>query len=265
MPNVDALLYAAKVARAPYLLPAGPEVVALAVSASRAVTTQSSATSAAGAGSAALDVQITAELDDGLTGGQAIVAAEATIDTPPWDGGSPTALAASDGAFDTAQETVSGTLSLDGPGLGRHLIFVRGQDAAGDWGPSASKFITVTHVAQSGADRPGAKVLYAFQVLNTGYLSRSLTLTSTPAHWLTSVVPLSVTQSPGAVTPVTVTVTIPITVGVGSSGDPQQPAGLRDVVTVTARSAEAPWLSYDVRLETVALWASAFLPLVMRH
>jgi hypothetical protein len=221
--------------------------------------------SAAGAGSAALEVQIIAEVDDGLSGGQAVAAAEATIDIPPWDGGSPTALAASDGAFDTAQETVSGTLSLDGLGLGRHLVFVRGQDAAGDWGRSASQFITVTHLTQFGADRPGATVLYAFQVLNTGYLSRSLTLTSTASNWPTAVVPLSVTQSPGAVTPVTVTVTIPITAGVGSYRDLQQRTELRDVVTVTARSAEAPWLSYDVRLETVALWASAFLPLVIRH
>lgn len=141
-PNIEAFLYAAKVAHAPYLWPAGPDVVELALSLryDRAIG------DGEGGNEATPMLQIIAELDDGRSGGEAIAAAEATINTPPWleelDGGR-APLYAADGAFDTAQETVSATLTLKALPPGRHLVFVRGQDASGNWGAVAADFITV--------------------------------------------------------------------------------------------------------------------------
>lgn len=69
-PNVAALRYAAKVARAPYLLSAGPETLA---------PTVTPTTTVGGA-----PVTLTATLNDHFNGDQAIAAAEVYVDTPPW-------------------------------------------------------------------------------------------------------------------------------------------------------------------------------------
>jgi hypothetical protein len=121
-PNVSALLYAAKVARMPYLTPFGPDATGVTLS----LTTTGSI--------ALVTVQAT------LSGGQIISAAEAYVDTPPWAGGAPHILTATDAAFDANVEPVSGTFPTVGLAPGRHIIFVRGQDAAGSWGPISAAF-----------------------------------------------------------------------------------------------------------------------------
>jgi carboxypeptidase T len=139
-PNIEAFLYAAKVAHAPYRWPAGPDVVRLTLSLRDDGEGDDE--------TAPPTLQIITELDDSRSGGEAIVAAEATIGIPPWLedlDGYRARLHAADGAFDAAQETVSATLSLEGLPSGRHLVFVRGQDAAGNWGAITSDFITLGH------------------------------------------------------------------------------------------------------------------------
>ena len=121
-PNVSALLYAAKVARTPYLTPLGPD----ATDATVGLTTTGSL--------ALVTVRAT------IRGGQVISAAEAYVDAPPWAGGTPLDLAAADGAFDAAVESVSGAFPTAGLAPGRHIVFVRGQDAAGFWGPVSAVF-----------------------------------------------------------------------------------------------------------------------------
>lgn len=125
-PNLAALLHAARVARAPYQLSDGPDVVAPTI------------TMALGTGvisnTAYLSATITAPSD-------VISAAQAFVDTPPWAGGKPLALSAADGTFDQATETVSAVLDISGLELGRHTIFVRGQDAIGNWGPVSTVFL----------------------------------------------------------------------------------------------------------------------------
>jgi hypothetical protein len=75
---------------------------------------------------------------------QTIAAAEVYLDTPPWSpGAAPVALAAVDGTFDETIEPVTGTLSTAGWSLGRHTLFVRGRDAANNWGPVSAVFIDV--------------------------------------------------------------------------------------------------------------------------
>ena len=50
-------------------------------------------------------------------------------------------MAAVDGAFDTTIEAVEATIDANGLSAGRHIVFVRGQDAAGNWGPVSARFV----------------------------------------------------------------------------------------------------------------------------
>ena len=54
---------------------------------------------------------MTASINDTKNGNQAINAAEAYVDTPPWRGGAAVALSATDGSFNSTAEAVQGTLS----------------------------------------------------------------------------------------------------------------------------------------------------------
>ena len=135
--NLNALIYAAKVVRTPYLTPAGPDALSLAVS---------PASVASGA-----PATLTATINDtryrqtnGTEPTQTIAAAEYYVDTPPWLGGTAYAMAASDGSFSATTEKVIATVNTAGLANGRHMIFVRGQDAAGNWGAFSAAFLDVT-------------------------------------------------------------------------------------------------------------------------
>ncbi len=135
--NLPALIYAARVARAPYQLPGGPDVTSL---------------SLANNGSpAGTPVTLTASVSDtrfnnsnGTEPTQNIAAAEAYVDVPPWTAGAtPIALSASDGSFNAQTEGVTGTLNTTGLATGKHLVWVRGKDATGQWGPVSATFLNV--------------------------------------------------------------------------------------------------------------------------
>jgi hypothetical protein len=51
-------------------------------------------------------------------------------------------MQASDGTFNQVQEDVQAVLLTSGLGLGRHMIFVRGKDNTGTWGPMSATFYT---------------------------------------------------------------------------------------------------------------------------
>ena len=115
--NIGALVYAAKIARTPYATVLGPDANLVTV------------------GRAGGSFSITATIDDTANGGQDVAAAEYYVDIPPWLGGAvPKALPAVDGSFDGQVERVAASLSSDGLGPGRHVVYVRGQDAAGTLG-----------------------------------------------------------------------------------------------------------------------------------
>ena len=116
--NVAALVYAAKLARTPYATVLGPDA--------NQVTIERTAGK----------LTISATIDDTANGGQAVAAAEYYVDVPPWNSGAvPQLLAASDGGFGGPREQVTATLATDGLAPGQHVIYVRGQDALGTWGP----------------------------------------------------------------------------------------------------------------------------------
>ena len=136
--NLDSLLYAAKVARTPYLTPAGPE----ARDAQAEPATVDAGTS----------VHLSAMLDDtrfqnsnGTEPTQIIASAEAFIDLPPWSPGAvPFPMSASDGTFDQTIEAVEADLDTSTLAPGRHILFVHGTDSAGNTGVVAAVFLMIT-------------------------------------------------------------------------------------------------------------------------
>ncbi len=135
--NMPALIYAFKAARRPYMDPKGPDALNVAVSAASV--------------SAGDVVTLTATLDDSryFSGGhgdepvQAIQAARYTIDTPSWQGGVTHPMDPTDGAFDTSVEEATVTIDTTGMTNGRHILFVEGQDADGNWGVPTAVFLEV--------------------------------------------------------------------------------------------------------------------------
>jgi len=128
-PNVDALLYAAKVARTPYITSFGPHVLDVTAMPDAVLIGQP------------ITVQATLNDADSKNAGQMVVAAEVYLGTPPWDGGTPIPMAAVDGAFDETEETAQAQVNTSGMTRGRHLVYVRGRDAAGFWGPVSAAFV----------------------------------------------------------------------------------------------------------------------------
>ena len=143
--NMPALIYAAKVARTPYQTPAGPD--ALLVNANPPSVP------------AGVPIDLDATIDDtrynqsnGSEPSQPIAAAEYYVDTPPWLPGppTPTPMSAADGSFNATAEGVTATVATGGLAAGRHTIFVRGRDAAGNWGAFSAVFITIEDQAADG-------------------------------------------------------------------------------------------------------------------
>jgi carboxypeptidase T len=134
--NLQALIYAAKVVRAPYVTPGGPDVTSVALSsgtvpAGTAVTLSASAT----------DTRF--NNSNGAEATQNVTAAEYYIDTPPWAGGTARTISASDGAFNAATEGLTGSIDTTGLSTGKHIVFLRAQDAGGTWGAISATYLTI--------------------------------------------------------------------------------------------------------------------------
>jgi PKD repeat protein len=138
--NLQMLFYAAKAVRFSYLLPSGPEAVDLTV--------------IPGVVEPGDPVQLTATIDDtrynnsnGFEPTQDIAAAEYYVDVPPWvTTTTPIAypMAPVDGGFDETIEEVEATIDTTSLSPGRHILFVRGQDADGNWGVVSAVFLYLT-------------------------------------------------------------------------------------------------------------------------
>jgi len=137
-PNLAALRYAFKAARRPYMTPAGPESLSVAVSASPVA--------------AGTIVTLTATANDtrynsngyGTEPTQAIAAARYSVDAVSWaTGATLVPMSASDGAFNATTEGVRASIDTTGWPSGRHLILVESQDAAGNWGVPSAVFLQI--------------------------------------------------------------------------------------------------------------------------
>jgi hypothetical protein len=135
--NRLALRYAAKAARAPYLAPAAPEVVDLALTPARVVQ-----------GAA---VRLTARADatrryglKELPPARRVAGARIHVDRPSWLNEAPPLTAgAEDGTFDQPEENLVATLDTAAWPPGRHTVFVEAQNEDGVWGVPAAAFVWV--------------------------------------------------------------------------------------------------------------------------
>jgi hypothetical protein len=152
--NIPALLYACKVVRTPYMTPAGPDAVSLALSAG-------STPAGTPAGTV---VTLTASVNDtrynnsnGAEPSQNIAAAEFYVDVPPWVT-NPTpvafAMSPSDGTFDSTVESVTGSIDTTGWNEGRYTIFVRGKDADNNWGAFSAVFLYINNTVDTDPPTP---------------------------------------------------------------------------------------------------------------
>ncbi|HKP53429.1 MAG TPA: M14 family zinc carboxypeptidase [Chloroflexia bacterium] len=135
--NKGMLIYQAKIARMPYLLTRGPD--ANLVTSTPMTVTQGTPS------------VLTSTINYAWTGNaylQNVAAAEYYVDTPPWAGGTPFPMAASDGSYNSPTEGVEAMIATGTLGVGRHLILVRGRgtnDYEGhqSWGPISAAFLDV--------------------------------------------------------------------------------------------------------------------------
>ncbi|KAB2968838.1 MAG: hypothetical protein F9K18_02215, partial [Thermoanaerobaculia bacterium] len=137
LPDAFAMLkYAMRVPREPYRLPAGPDAVN--------VTAPTLPIAPGDPATVTATIDDTRYFDlDGTEPSQPIAGAEVFVGTPPWAGGTPLAMNASDGTFNATVE--GATLALDTSGLasGRHLLYVQGRDNANNRGVVSAVFLTV--------------------------------------------------------------------------------------------------------------------------
>ena len=130
--NRDALVYAAKSTRRPYMTSLGPDVLALDATIS---PTQITITATAD------DTGYTANTSgEPMQTSHDIAKVQYTLDLPPWETDSQFPLQPADGAFNGPVEEIDATLD-PGPFFDRRLIFVFAADADGNTGPPTAVFI----------------------------------------------------------------------------------------------------------------------------
>ena len=151
--NRPALIYAAKIARSPYRTVRGPDVVDAIVSGEPPPQL------------------ITATIDDSHNGNNPIAAAAYSIDVPVWEEDAlMIPLQPMDGAFNSAVEAVTGIIDLSNLALGKHILFLHGQDARGNWGPMSATFFNVVgkwsfeKVALKSYATPGDTIPYTINL-----------------------------------------------------------------------------------------------------
>lgn len=195
--NLQALLYAAKVSRTPYLTPSGPDALDVAVT-PVGVTPGGPA-------------QLTATIDDtrynnqnGTEPTQAIAAAEYYVGVPPWiTTTAPVSysLVAADGIFGDAAEAVEASVETAGLGAGRHTIFVRGRDAAGNWGAVSAVFLYVLEAGVSPVIEGYVREAHTDVPLEAIVTAGTFQANSDPASGYYSMTVVSGTYSLSAVAP----------------------------------------------------------------
>jgi hypothetical protein len=183
--NKGMLIYLAKIARTPYLLAHGPDTNAV-------TTTPMTVTQGT---NSVLSGTINYNWN-GNVYAQNVTAAEYYIDTPPWAGGTPLPMFATDGNFNSLTEGVQATVSTGSLSVGTHMLFVRGRgvnDYQGyqTWGPISAAFL---YVLPGGTPTPptntpvppaptGTNTLQASTSTPTGIsTATSIPASQTPTH-----------------------------------------------------------------------------------
>ena len=180
--NLDALIYAAKVARTPYITPSGPEIIDLEFP-DGAFVEPGALLAVAASGN---DTRYSTANGTETTG--TVSAAQCSVDEPPWRQPAPsfTALSAVDGSFDAGVEALEGEIATTGLGEGRHTLFCRAQDDGGVFGAVSARFFwimdpaTAPHIAGNVlSDTDGSPVEAR---VSAGSISSVMTNPSTGAY-----------------------------------------------------------------------------------
>lgn len=166
--NLQALIYAAKVVRTPYKTPAGPDALNVSVSGLASVAI-----------APGTPVVVTATVNDtrynqskGIEPSQPIAGAEYYVDVPPWlRSNKAMAMTAVDGVFDATIEAVRGSIDTSGWAVGKHIVYVRGRDAANNWGAFSAVFVNIDPAASTA---PVAAFDVSSAELSASFTDRSL-------------------------------------------------------------------------------------------
>lgn len=139
--NRASLRYAARVLRAPYLLPAGPDAVDVRVEPDL-ILAGDTATLHARFDDARQQAGTPAHSGP-VPAVQAIASANAYL-APPWQPGAEAQpMQAGDGSFDTSVEAAHGSIDTTALAPGRHLVYAQARDASGADGPVGAAFVEV--------------------------------------------------------------------------------------------------------------------------
>lgn len=125
------IYYAAFAASAPYKTPAGPTVTALTATRNSDKSVSVKAT--------ANDNAFGTNPSNSKPSAQNVTAAEYSVGTLPAAAGNGTALTLADGSANSSSEAFSGTVKSLADG--KQTVFVRSQDADGNWGPAKAVFV----------------------------------------------------------------------------------------------------------------------------
>jgi hypothetical protein len=241
--NRNALLYAFKAARHPYMDPLGPESLSV-IAAPDSVQPGTPVTLDAIANDTLYRTTNPTEPT------QNIAAAQYTIDDPSWITGTTAyAMTVDDGSFDGKIEDVSATVDTSCLAPGKHTLFVESRDANNNWGVPGAVFLTVgeahaVSVSPSAATQYGVRgqfVAYPLTVENLGNAIDTFTVTFS-SHWMTSI-PAEIANLAGCERAILdVTVEVPLNVEIGAS----------DVVTVVVTSQADPARSTTAQVTTKA-------------
>ena len=128
--NLPVLLYLAKLARTPYMTGEGPTTETLTATRTRLNR-----------------FSLRAQISDQNNGNQPIAAAEVYVDLPPWRNGTPIAMTPEDGSFNSPVEFAVANITVP---PGRHILYVRGRDSAGNWGVIKAAFTMANVVGGDG-------------------------------------------------------------------------------------------------------------------
>ncbi len=90
----------------------------------------------------AASVALIADISDVARGGSNVAAAEYFVGSSG-AAGSGTPMGAADGSFNSPAEGATASVSTSGLAAGDHQLYVRGRDAAGNWGSASSTTLTV--------------------------------------------------------------------------------------------------------------------------
>ena len=250
-----ALTYAAKVARRPYLTPAGPDIADLTTQNSRVI--------------AGTPVTVTATAGEihgsGFSSAQHVATARYSVNAPAWISG--TQLFTMNALYPpltSPDEQFSAVIDTERWPPGKHMIFVEAQDDLGHWGPPTATYLdivieqasfSVSTPSSTVKARSGETVTHTLIVTNTGILSDSYTANAIANRWDTDVWndperPIC----PGSAVHIQVVVTIPPRVQLNSM----------DSVVVDIVSRADPRLRSSIRLKTQAEGFTVNLPAILR-